>query len=160
MPRNLKKSQRLELIRIVEYMVSGGAYFWSGYLVFAACDKGLHLSLWWAKLAANITGVTINFLLTRFWVFSGRNLKKDLPQVTSRYIVITLINFVIDYFIIRGLKSIGITPYIGQFVSAGFFTVWNYLWYKLWVFATPKRKLMKKSTKSKRRVNKPRRAIA
>ena len=54
---NMKKSKllsRKEIIRIVEYMVSGGAYFWTGYGVFFLADKVLHLNLWWAKLAANI----------------------------------------------------------------------------------------------------------
>ena len=39
-----------------------------------------------------------------------------------------------DYAIIWGLTFIGITPYIGFFISSGFFTVWSWLWYKHWVF--------------------------
>lgn len=130
----LKKGQRKELIRIVEYMVSGGAYFWSGYLMFFALDKGLHWSLWWAKLTANVTGWTVNYVLQRYWVFNNPSLAKNTTAVTGRYIFITLVDFVLDYFIILGLKTIGITPYIGQFISSGFFTVWNYLWYRFWVF--------------------------
>lgn len=130
----LRKSQRLELIRIAEYMVSGGAYFWSGYAVFAVADQVFGWSLWWAKLAANIVGWIVNFILQRYWVFRNPHLKGHMAQVTSRYIVLSLVNFILDYFIVYGLKTIGITPYIGQFVSAGFFTVWNYLWYKFWVF--------------------------
>jgi hypothetical protein len=41
---------------------------------------------------------------------------------------------VLDYAIIGGLKAIGITPYIGFFISSLFFTVWSWLWYKYWVF--------------------------
>jgi putative flippase GtrA len=41
-----------------------------------------------------------------------------------------------DYGIVAGLKAAGITPYIGQFISSGFFTVWNYFWYRFWVFPT------------------------
>lgn len=115
-------------------MISGGAYFWTGYLVFFVCDKALGLSLWWSKLAANILGWLVNYMLQRYWVFKNPELKKHQTQVTGRYAVITLVDFVLDYFIIRGLKAIGITPYIGQFISSGFFTVWNYLWYKFWVF--------------------------
>jgi putative flippase GtrA len=32
------------------------------------------------------------------------------------------------------LRDAGIEPEIGQFIAAGFFTFWNYIWYKLWVF--------------------------
>lgn len=123
-----------EIRRITEYMISGGAYFWTGYLVFFICDKGLGLSLWWAKLAANVVGWIVNFILQRYWVFKNPNLSKHQTKVTTRYIIITLADFVIDYFIVLGLKTIGITPYIGQFISSGFFTVWNYLWYRFWVF--------------------------
>lgn len=137
-----KKAKQTEVKRITEYLVSGGAYFWSGYLAFFVCDKGLHFTLWWAKLTANLIGWTINYGLQRYWVFNNPKLSKHKIEVTSRYIFITLLNFVIDYLIIRYLKSIGITPYIGQFISAGFFTIWNYVWYKLWVFPNnyPKRR--------------------
>lgn len=134
------QKQRPEVVRIVQYMISGGAYFWSGYIVFFIADQWLGLNLWWAKLAANLTGWTVNFLLQRYWVFNSSSLKGKQTQVTSRYVAITALNFILDYLIVRGLKSMGLTPYLGQFVSAGFFTVWNYLWYKLWVFkGTPKK---------------------
>jgi putative flippase GtrA len=128
-----KRTKRL-VIQFVEYMISGGAYFWSGYLVFFVCDKGFGLSLWWAKLAANLVGWTVNFMLQRYWVFRNPALKGHLAETTGRYLFITGVDFILDYFIVAGLKSVGISPYIGQFISAGFFTVWNYLWYRFWVF--------------------------
>jgi len=134
------QKQRPEVVRIIQYMISGGAYFWSGYIVFFIADQWLGLNLWWAKLAANLTGWTVNFILQRYWVFNSSSLKGKQTQVTSRYVAITALNFILDYLIVRGLKSIGLTPYLGQFVSAGFFTIWNYLWYKLWVFkGSPKK---------------------
>jgi putative flippase GtrA len=140
----LKKNQRKELTRIVEYMVSGGAYFWSGYLAFFLLDKGFHWGLWWARLASNMTGWLVNYGLQRYWVFNNPNLKKNQTEVTGRYIFITAVDFVLDYFLIKTLKGIGITPYIGSFISASLFTVWNYLWYRLWVFPE---KLKKKPVK-------------
>jgi hypothetical protein len=29
---------------------------------------------------------------------------------------------------------IGISPYYGMFIAAGYFTIWNYLGYRFWVF--------------------------
>ncbi len=142
MPAKLNKKR--ELTRIVEYFISGGAYFWTGYLVFFACDKGLGLSLWWAKLIANITGWTVNYLLQRYWVFKNPELAKNQTKVTGRYIFITLLDFVLDYLIVAALKGVGVTPYIGQFISSGFFTVWNYIWYRFWVF--PEKFTKKKKT--------------
>lgn len=138
--QKLSKKNRSELIRIAQYMVSGGAFFWTGYLVFFLGDQVLGLSLWWAKLVANLSGWTVNYILQRHWVFNEKSRRGNRKQVTVRYAVITLVNFVLDYFIVAGLKGLGLTPYLGQFVSAGFFTVWNYLWYKLWVFPTQSKK--------------------
>ncbi|MBI1857232.1 GtrA family protein [Candidatus Saccharibacteria bacterium] len=129
-----KKKQRIEITRITEYIVSGGAYFWSGYLMFFFIDKILDGSFFWAKSLSTLFGWTANYLLQRFWVFKNPGLKKHETEVTNRYIIITLMDFVLDYLIVYGLKVAGLTPYIGQFVSSGFFTVWNYLWYKYWVF--------------------------
>lgn len=134
--KKIKKNQVKEAVRIVEYMISGGAYFWVGYLTFFALDKGLHWNLWWATMTANVAGWTVNYLMQRYWVFKSSELKGHKTEVTGRYITITLVDFVMNYFILLGLKQMGITPYIGQFISAAFFTVWNYLWYRFWVFPT------------------------
>lgn len=130
----ITRRKRKLAVQFAEYMISGGAYFWVGYLVFFAADKGLHLSLWWAKLSANIVGWTINFLLQRFWVFRNPSLRGHMAETSGRYIFITLVDFVLDYIIVATLKSFGLTPYIGQFISSGFFTGWNYFWYRFWVF--------------------------
>ena len=139
--KSKQRTWRTELTRLLAYSITGGAWFWSGYLAFAVCDQVFGLSLWWAKLIANLVGISVNFILERTWVFKDKRRPKRLTVVTERYLVLTLINFVIDYAIVRVLKDqFGITPYIGQFVSAGFFYGWNYLWYKYWVFAAkPKR---------------------
>jgi putative flippase GtrA len=134
MKLKLTKKLKKELWRIFEYGVSGGAFFWSGYLAFFVFDHLLGASLWWSTSVSYLIGWTVNYLLQRYWVFSDAKLAGQQLEVTGRYIIISLVNLLINYVIIKSLKQSGITPYIGQFVSAGFFTVWNYLWYKFWVF--------------------------
>jgi putative flippase GtrA len=155
MAKITKRNKRL-IIQFVEYMISGGAYFWSGYLAFAFLYgnqqnswPSLHWNLWWSTIVSNVFGWSINYILQRYWVFSNKNLKGHATQVTGRYLFITLVDFVLNYFILYGLKQVGITPYIGQFISSGFFTVWNWLWYKYWVFP-------EKFTKRKSKVTVPR----
>ena len=121
-----------ELVRVAEYMVSGGAYFWTGYFIIVFLTPVI--GLWWANLLGNGVGVTVNFLLQRYWVFSGSK-KRKITSVSWRYVVITGFNFVLNYYILRGLLSLGIPVAFGQFGAAGFFTVWNYAWYRWWVFA-------------------------
>jgi putative flippase GtrA len=130
----MKKKQKKELKRFTEYMISGGAYFWTGYLVYFFIDKGLGLAFFWAKSISTLAGWTVNYLLQRYWVFKNPELAKHKTEVTGRYTFITLLDFVLDYLIVYGLKLLGVSPYIGQFISAAFFTGWNYFWYKYWVF--------------------------
>jgi putative flippase GtrA len=129
--QTLKKKQRRELVRIAEYLVSGGAYFWTAYILIVFLTPVI--GLWWANLLGNGVGVTLNFILERYWVFTGSKTRKT-TDVSSRYIVYTGINFILSYLILRGLQNVGIPVAIGQFISAGFFTFWNYFWYKNWVF--------------------------
>jgi putative flippase GtrA len=131
---HLNKKQKKEVKRVAEYLVSGGAFFWSGYISFFIIDQGLDWSLWWATSISYIIGWSVNFLLQRYWVFNNPKLAKHQTEVTGRYIAISLVNLVINYLILESLNTVGISPYIGQFISSAFFTVWNYFWYKLWVF--------------------------
>ena len=115
-------------------MVSGGVYFWIGYALLDYLYYLQHWSLWWSTILSNILGWAVNFLLQRFWVFNNQALKGHQTDVTRRYIFITLVDFVLNYYILLGLRTVGITPAIGQFISSAFFTGWNYLWYRFWVF--------------------------
>lgn len=133
-PENNIRHRRL-IIQFLEYLVGGGVYFWSGYAVFALTYSGLKWDWVWAKIVADIVGWTLNFLIQRYWAFNNPRLAKYAAMVTGRYLAITFVNLVIDYAIVASLKSIGVTPYVGLFTSSLFFTAWNYLWYRFWVFS-------------------------
>jgi putative flippase GtrA len=122
-----------ELNRFLKYLAGGSVYFWVGYAFFAL-GYGLFRWNWFvAKILGDIIGWSSNYFIQRFWAFSDRAHLGEM-QHASRYITIESIGFVLDYLIIWGLKSIGITPYIGFFISGIFFTFWSYYWYKYWVF--------------------------
>lgn len=125
--------------QFLKYVVGGSLYFWSGYAIFAICYSGSHLWWMWGKALGDIVGWTVNYLAQRYWAFAGTHAHLSEMQHVGRYIFISSIGLLLDYLIIAGLKYIGISPYIGLFISAGFFTGWNYLWYKYWVFAEGKK---------------------
>ncbi len=151
--KKLRNKQKTIFQQIAEYMVAGGAFFWSGYLAFALFDAVFGWPLFVAKQLANIIGLTINYILEDRWVFKHKKARISYDKRrTHRYIIITIVNFGIDYVIVSQLKQHGITPYLGQFASAGFFTVWNFMWYKYWVFAHhPSRKKGKRRPVKKKR---------
>ena len=130
----MNKANRKLLIQFGQYMVGGGAWFVSGYIVFALC-YGLFGWAWWvAKLLADIIGWALNYLIQRYWAFKHPALAGHEIRISTRYVAIMTVNTAIDFAIVGGLKALGVTPYIGLFVAAGFFTVWNYVWYRFWVF--------------------------
>jgi putative flippase GtrA len=126
---------RKQLIKqFAKYMVGGGVYFWSGYAVFVLLYGGLHWSWFPAKVVCDIVGWTLGFFVQRYWAFHHPSLAGRTLHISGRYVLVNTVNFIIDYLIVWGLERLGVTPYIGLFAAAAFFTAWNYLWYKFWVF--------------------------
>lgn len=122
------------IVQFVEYMIGGGVYFWSGIAVFALLYSGLRIDWLIAKLIADVIGWTLNFFVQRYWAFNDPKLKRKTLNTGKRYIIITVISFVIDYAIVATMKYFGVSPYLGMITASIFFTIWNYLWYRFWVF--------------------------
>lgn len=128
----MAKKKQSELVRITEYFISGGAWFWSGYLIISFLDD--KIPLFWANFVGNAVGISLNFALQNYWVFKNKK-KSTGDHTTWKYFVYTIINsFGLNYLILAGLRKAGLEPEIGQFIAAGFFTVWNYYWYKNLIF--------------------------
>lgn len=142
---NKKQTKLTKLIfQFGQYMITGGVWFWSGYILISLLDN--HIGLFAANLVGNSVGFTLNFLLERYWVFRSKRPAK-LGVMASRYIIYTILNaLILNYLILYGLKqTFGLEPEISQFVASGFFTVWNYVWYKLWVFKKEPQKRPKRT---------------
>lgn len=128
---HLKKQ---DLVQFLEYFISGTSYFWTGYATFALCYSAFGWNWLPAKMLADLVGWTVNYVLQRYWVFNNPKLAKKEGVTAGKYALITALNLALDYAIIWTLNNMSISPYIGFFISAGFFTVWNYAWYRFWVF--------------------------
>jgi len=127
------KPSKKELNRFAKYWLGGGVYFWSGYIIFATLYGLAHWNWIPAKIIADAVGWSSNYFIQRKYAFADQIHLKEIEHL-SRYLIIEAVGFILDYFIVGGLKSIGITPYIGLFISSIFFTFWSYAWYKYWVF--------------------------
>ena len=132
-----KKQKRKLLVQFAEYMFTGGVWFWSGYILIVLLDD--HIGLFAANFVGNAVGITLNFLLERYWVFKTKKQAK-LSVMAKRYVIYTALNaFLLNYAILYALEEFaGLKPEIGQFIASAFFTGWNYYWYKNWVFKDKK----------------------
>jgi putative flippase GtrA len=128
------KVPRKLAVQFLKYLVGGGVWFVSGYIVFSVCYGLWGWSWWTAKLLADVIGWALNYVIQRYWAFQNPALNGHEVRISFRYLLLLGLNVVIDFAIVGGLKHVGVSPFIGLFVAASFFTLWNFLWYRLWIF--------------------------
>src|SRR5690606_25058178 len=94
--------------------------------------------LFLANFVGNAVGITLNFLIQKFWVFRTKRPEK-IAFTAGRYVVYTVINaFGLNFLLLKAMQDwFGLDVRISQFIASGFFTFWNYFWYKVWVFPEP-----------------------
>ena len=126
--------QRKTLLQFVYFNVGGAVFFVSGYLVFALLYGWLHWHWLVAKGLADLTGWALNYLVQHYLAFGETARTQGHKKVLKRYIPFSLLNVVIDYALVGGLKWLGVSPFIGLWLSSLFFTIWKWLWYRGWVF--------------------------
>lgn len=126
--------QKKLYVQFAEYMVGGGLYFWVGLGVFALCFNIFHWPWFIGKPLADIIGWTLNYLVQRYWAFYDSRLKGKDKRTIRRFVIVNGVDLIIDYAIVWAFVNAGLSPYYGFLASAGFTTVWDYLWYKFWVF--------------------------
>lgn len=133
----MKKPNRYTIRQFFLYNIGGASFFIVGYGVFA-CLYGL-LAWGWlpAKVLADLAGWTSNYAVQRFVAFRSESRHHSEQTLLGRFSLISVVNVPIDYAIVGGLNWVGVSPFIGLFVSAVFFTFWKFLWYKRWVFKAP-----------------------
>lgn len=137
-----KKPSKKSIKQFALYNIGGVGFFATGYTVFSLLFGLLEWEWWTAKIVADLSGWTVNYLVQRFIAFRDESRAHTEKALLARFSAISLVNVPLDYAIVGGLKAVGVTPFIGLFVSAGFFTIWKFIWYKYWVFK-PKNSVVK-----------------
>lgn len=130
LPRNSRLAQ------FVLFNAGGAAFFVVGYAVFSLL-YGMFSWRWWAaKMLGDLCGWTVNYLIQRYAAFREESKSQKEHHILGKFTAISLANVPLDYAIVGGLKWLGVTPFVGLFVSSWFFTIWKYVWYRWWVFTT------------------------
>lgn len=135
MKKKTKKTVLAAVWQFVRLQLAGNILFWVTYLGGAF----LHEVLGWSNTAAIPTASIVAHLLFFFanknWVFSTKTGKQKTNDEIMRFVIFMGFNYFLNLTIVLGLERyLSITPYIGQFISAFFFTFWTWLGLKFWVF--------------------------
>ena len=125
---------RQTFVQFVLYNFGGAVFFVSGYLVFALLYGVFHWYWFYAKLVADLVGWSLNYLVQHYVAFRGNARQQGHRRVLARFVPFSILNILVDYALVGGLRLLGVTPYIGLWVSSLFFTFWKWFWYKHWVF--------------------------
>jgi putative flippase GtrA len=129
-----KKPSKKAVKQFAYFNLGGLSFFVVGYAVFSLLYGVLSWEWWAAKIIGDLTGWTVNYIIQRFLAFSEESRGHSERNLLVRFSALSLVNVVIDYAIVWGLKAVGVSPFIGLFAAASFFTIWKFIWYKLWVF--------------------------
>lgn len=131
---------------VPQYLITGLVVFYSDYLIFWIGYRKLALGLVVAQAFAYIVGVVVNFVMERYWVFERISKGESAQKETPRYVVVLITNYLITVALLEILESFGISAMWGKYFVAFFFTFYNYVIFRFWVFKAPRRKLVRRKT--------------
>jgi hypothetical protein len=129
------KISKSGLMQFLYFNLGGVVFFVTGYLLFTLLYGLLHWYWLLAKGVADLAGWALNYLVQHYLAFPGVAREQGHKQLLKKFIPFSLLNVLIDYAIVGGLRLVGISPFLGLWISSLFFTVWKWLGYKHWVFA-------------------------
>lgn len=137
----IKKQFTLKnLIQFIKLQLAGNILFWGTYIGFFLLYEFAHWSQTAALAVASIIAHAAFFFVDKKWVFHEHEGRRKTRVELFRFIIFMGLNYFINLGIITGLSVyFDITPYIGQFISALFFTFWTFIGLKYWVFRKPRR---------------------
>lgn len=135
----MTEKKRKKIIRyaidFVKLQLTGNILFWGTYGGYFVLHEMMGVSETPALATASIFAHVLFFVVNKEWVFDDKTGKRKTSQEITRFVLFMGLNYFINLGIITGLSHFfGITPYIGQFIAGFFFTAWNFIGLRFWVF--------------------------
>lgn len=127
------------IVEFLKLQLAGNIPFWGTYLLFALFDQGLGFDYFMSLLIATVLANILFFVIDDRWVFKNkRNHRKTTTEVW-RFVAFMTFSSLLTFTMTWQLHQLlGITPYIGQFISAAFSTLLTFTGLRFWVFAPPR----------------------
>ena len=151
----MKRAQKASLIEtaieFVKLQLAGNILFWGTYIGYFLLEDVAQWGYMEALVTASLAAHFLFFIANKEWVFEDETGKRKTSVEVLRFIIFMGLNFFINLGIVVGLQQyFDITPYIGQFISGFFFTIWSFVGLKYWVFRDVKHPALTIHTKVKK----------
>jgi putative flippase GtrA len=132
-----KKRKALDLSwEFVKLQIAGNIPFWGTYIINATLDKGFNTDKFQALLIGTILSNVLFFIVDDRWVFSRTRNKRKTGNEVLKFIVFMSFSALLTFNITWQLYStLGVSTYIGQFISAALSIIWTFVGLRFWVFA-------------------------
>lgn len=126
-------------MQFVKLQIAGNIPFWGTYLLFALLDKVFLVDIIVALFVASLLANSLFFYVDDKWVFADTRGKRKTTTEIIKFAVFMTFSAVFTFFITWQLhEQLAITPYVGQFISAGISTILTFIGLRFWVFAPPR----------------------
>lgn len=126
-------------VQFIKLQIAGNIPFWGTYLLFALFDKVFLVDVVLALFTATVIANSVFFYVDDRWVFADTRGKRKTTTEIVKFIVFMSFSAVFSFFITWQLhEQFGLTPYIGQFITAAFATFLTFAGLRFWVFAPPR----------------------
>jgi len=123
----------MPLVRIIRYLVSGGACALVEYLLLVLFFEKLGLSIHLANFLALFLASSANYLLSRYWIFGSSH--RRVPMEAALFAVVVAFSFLTNHAAFLGLyQLVGLDYKLSKVLSMAFTVVVNYKCKRLLVF--------------------------
>lgn len=137
------KKRRLAIgaFEFIKLQLAGNIPFWGTYSINFILDKGLKVDTFQSLLVATVLSYAAFFFVSDRWVFNHSRSNRHTATNAWRFVIFMSITALITFNITWYLHQLlGISIYIGQFISAALSITWTFVGMKFWVFAPIKKK--------------------
>ena len=119
---------------VVAYLAIGGLAVGADVGLLVVLDELVGAPLAVATTAAFLTSVAVNFGLNRVLAGGSSGL---LGRQVVRYGLLLGANLVLTVVVVVGAERLGVPYVVAKTLVVAASTLWNYVLYRRWVFATP-----------------------
>ena len=138
-PEFAERVRTLGASTVARYVFVGGLAFVTDIGVLWLGHGAAGLPVWLATALAYAAAWVVNFGLNRILTFAEYGARDgEVRKQSIRFTALVLINLVVTELLMAGLIHLGIGYLVAKVLSTVFITLYNFVVYKRWVFASEK----------------------
>ncbi len=125
---------------LFKYLIVGGCAFVVEFGSFYGLYAGLEWPLYLANSTSFCLGLLTSFCLNRLWTFKHDTYHRKTAHQFGLYVGLALINLMLTNLFVEGFVWLGANPQVSKLAAMIITSAWNYILFKVIIFAQHKSK--------------------